>query len=97
MAPPVQRHRQSYGNIIPVVLIVALQAFAGLFFIADALSDDGSQDTAGFENILETSVALALLAGTILGAIYVYRLVKEIRLRSSAVAVARGAMSSLIR
>lgn len=97
MASPDKGPRYGLTNIIPAVLIFILQAFAGLFFVVDALSDDGSSGPTGFENLLETAVALALLAGTVLSAIYVIRLIREIRLRSTAVAIASGALSMIIR
>lgn len=79
----------------PAILIVLAQSLACLFFVTDALSDEsGGQDGSG--NLLEIGVSLALVAGIVLGAIYLFHLVREIRTRAAVVAVARGAMSRII-
>ena len=97
MASPERGARHGLTNIIPAALIVILQAFTGMFFVIDALSDDRGSGGTDNENLLEMAVAMALLAGTILSAIYVLHLVREIRLRSTAVAIASGALSTIIR
>lgn len=83
-------------DIIPAAAIVTLQAVACLFFVADALADDSEPASGGSGNALEIGVSFALLAGTIFGAAYLYRLVREIRVRAAVVAIARGALSRMI-
>lgn len=83
-------------EILPAAAIVLLQALACLFFVADSLADESGSGAATPESILEIAVAFALLAGVVLGAAYLFRLVREIRLRSTAVAIARGALSTII-
>lgn len=88
--------RHILPHIIPAAAIVVLQGVACLFFVADALADDTDPATSGTGNGLEVAVSFALLAGTILGAVYLYRLVREIRIRAIVVAIARGALSQII-
>lgn len=83
-------------DVIPAAALVALQGVACLFFVADALADDSDPATSGTGNGLEIAVSFALLAGTIFGAIYLYRLVREIRIRAAVVAIAKGALSEII-
>lgn len=81
---------------LPAIGIVLAQLLACLFFVADALSDQSTgQDTAP-GSILEIGVAMALMAGVVLGAVYLFHLLREIRIRAAVVAVARGTMSRLI-
>jgi DNA-binding CsgD family transcriptional regulator len=83
-------------SILPAILIVLAQSLACLFFVADALSEEPGSPNSGPGNVLEVSVALALMAGIVLGAIYLFHLVREIRTRAAVVAVAKGAMSRVI-
>jgi len=81
---------------LPAVLIVLAQSLACLFFVTDALSDESGAQEGGSGNLLEIGVSLALVAGIVLGAIYLFHLVNEIRIRAAVVAIAKGAMSRII-
>jgi DNA-binding CsgD family transcriptional regulator len=82
--------------MIPAAAIVLLQAVACLFFVADALADVAEPAGRGSGNALEIAVSFALLAGTVFGSVYIFRLVREIRIRATVVAIAKGALSRLI-
>lgn len=88
--------RNMLPDIVPAATIVVLQGVACIFFVADALADDSDPATSGTGNGLELAVSFALLAGTIFGAFYLYRLVREIRVRAAVVALAKGALSEII-
>lgn len=88
--------RQALPGILPAAAIIVIQALACLFFVIDALADETGTATSGSGNALEVSVALALVAGTVLGAVYLFRLVREIRVRAQVVAIAKGALSQII-
>jgi len=93
---PKSQLRSLLPSILPAILIVLAQSLACLFFVADALSEEPGFPNSGPGNVLEVSVALALMAGIVLGAIYLFHLVREIRTRAAVVAVAKGAMSRVI-
>lgn len=93
---PKSQLRSLLPSILPAILIVLAQSLACLFFVADALSEEPGSPNSGPGNVLEVSVALALMAGIVLGAIYLFHLVREIRTRAAVVAVAKGAMSRVI-
>ncbi|MES2119449.1 MAG: helix-turn-helix transcriptional regulator [Pseudomonadota bacterium] len=82
--------------MLPAVAIVLVQGFACVFFVADALSEETGTVSSRSGNALEVGVALALLAGTLLGAAYLYHLVREMRVRAHVVAIATGALSQII-
>ena len=88
--------RSLLTGVLPAVVIVLVQALACLFFVADALSEEGGAAPNGSGNTLEAAVSLALLAGIALGFAYLIHLVREIRTRATAVAIARGALSRII-
>lgn len=90
------RVRQWPRALLPAIAIVLLQAFACLFFVADALSEEIAGVPSNSGNGLEIGVALALVAGTLLGAAYLYHLVREMRARAQVVAIASGALSRII-
>lgn len=96
MIPAKIQFRQALPSLLPAILIVIVQASACLFFVLDALSDGSSAAANGQENLLETGVALALFAGTALGATYLFRMAREIRVRSTALAIARSSLSTII-
>lgn len=82
-------------ELLPVVVIVLVEGFACLFFVADALSEEsGGSSSSG--NALEIGVAFALVAGTLVGAAYLVHLVREMRVRAQVVAIASGALSRII-
>ncbi len=96
MKPLKNSPRRLLPDILPAAAIVLVQALACLFFVADAMADEAESAASGGGNALEVAVALALLAGTALGAAYLFHLVRESRVRASAVAIARGALSRII-
>lgn len=78
--------------------LVILQAIAALYFLADGIDDlaTGLLSGISIEAIMESLVALALLAGTILSARYTRRLLADVRRSEAALDVARGAMAQLL-
>jgi DNA-binding NarL/FixJ family response regulator len=77
---------------------VALQGIAALYFLGDGIDDIAAQmrSAIGVEPIMECIIAVALLAGTILGARYTQRLLADARRSEQALGMARGAMAQLI-
>lgn len=72
----------------------ALQAVAAVFFLGDALADI-REDGLGPHVAVEAVIAVALLAGVLVGALHVSRLWTEGRRRDEALAVAAGALSQV--
>lgn len=79
-----------------ISVIVALQAVAAVFFVGDALADI-REDGLGPHVVIEGVIAVALLAGVVVGTLEVRRLWAEARRRSAALAVAAGALSEVAR
>jgi DNA-binding CsgD family transcriptional regulator len=75
---------------------MCLQVLACVYFVADAMADEADPATSGSAGWFEVVVALALLAGVILGGAYIFRLLREVRLRHATVTIARGALSRLL-
>lgn len=88
--------KETLRGIFPAVVAIILQGLACLYFVGDALLDQADPVTSGAASIFEIIVALALLAGIILGAAYILRLVREARIREISVVVARGALSQIL-
>lgn len=81
------------------VALLALQALAAAFFVADSLFDAGEQSTSGALaalSWLEVGLAVALLGGIVVGAVLVRRLMIEARRREQALALARGALGEVV-
>lgn len=80
------------------IAFVALQAVAALYFLADGVDDLVAEFHAGvgFEAIMECVIAVALLAGTILGARYTRLLLAQARRSEESLGIARGAMAQLL-
>lgn len=78
--------------------IVALQAVAAAYFVIDGVEDVLQQASKGFslEIAMECLVALALLAGVIMGSRYIRRITKELRWKEQLLANARGALGEHI-
>jgi DNA-binding CsgD family transcriptional regulator len=79
-----------------MTFVVALQALAAAFFLAD-LAGDLASEPADSHLIEEAIAALALLAAVVMGAIQVRHLVLAARQDEAAVAVARGALAQLVQ
>jgi DNA-binding CsgD family transcriptional regulator len=78
-----------------VAAVVAVQAVAAVFFVADALGDFAA-DGMTAHIAIEAVIAFALLAGVFIGAAHVRRLLAEARRREEALAVAKGALADHI-
>lgn len=85
-------------ELIAALGIVALQAIAAIFFLIDSVDEIILQISAGidFAVIAECVIAIALLAGVLLGASHTRKLMAEARQRDSALAVARGALAEML-
>lgn len=85
-------------ELIVAVAIVALQAVAAIFFLVDSIDEIILQLGAGigFSVILECLVALALVAGVLMGARHTRQLMAEAQRREGALAVARGALAEVL-
>ncbi len=75
--------------------VVVVQAVAAVFFVADALGDFAA-DGLTAHILIEALIAFALLAGVLVGAAHVRRLLAEAQQREQALAIARGALSEHI-
>ncbi|NBW75919.1 MAG: helix-turn-helix transcriptional regulator [Sphingomonadaceae bacterium] len=78
-----------------VAAVVAVQAVAAVFFVADALGDY-TADGLTAHILIEAVIAFALLAGVFIGAAHVRRLLAEAQRREEALAVAQGALADHI-
>lgn len=88
---PASARRRAYG----LAVILVLQAVCSVFFVADAVGDlrfDGLSLHDGFEAV----VALALVAGTVFGALEMRRTIERAGRAESAVTVASGALGLVI-
>ena len=88
--------RKTLPQVIPALAAISLQVFACIYFVADAMSDQSDPSTSGADSIFEIVIALALLAGILLGGFYILSLIREVRLRDATVAIARGALSRIL-
>jgi len=86
------RERKATG----ISVLVALQALACAFFLAD-LAGDIMADGIGLHLLIEGMAALALLVAVVLGTLQVRSLVASARRDEAAVAAAQGAMAELVR
>lgn len=78
-----------------VAAVVAIQAVAATFFVADAVGDVATGGVTA-HLVIEGLVAFALLAGVVLGARHMRLLIAEARRREQALAVASGALGAHI-
>lgn len=79
-----------------ISVLVALQALACAFFLAD-LAGDIAAEGIGAHLAVEGLAALALLVAVVLGALQVRGLIAAARRDEAAVAAAQGALGDLIR
>ena len=79
--------------------LVILQGLAALYFLGDGIDNVVAELRSGPspEAIMECLIAVALLAGTILGARYTRILLANARRSEDALTMARGAMTDLLR
>ena len=78
-----------------VSILVALQALACAFFLADLVGDVVA-DGIGLHLAIEGMAAIALLVAVVLGSLQVRSLIAAARRDEAAVAAAQGAMTDLI-
>lgn len=79
-----------------ISILVALQALACAFFLADLVGDIAA-DGIGAHLVIEGMAATALLIAVVLGALQVRGLIAAARRDQTAVAAAQGALADLIR
>lgn len=79
-----------------ISILVALQALACVFFVAD-LAGDIAADGMGSHLVIEALAAAALLVAVALGAFQVRGLIAAARRDETAVATAQGVLGELIR
>lgn len=75
-----------------VAAVVAIQAVAATFFVADAVGDVAA-DGVTPHIAIEALIAFALVAGVVLGARHMRLLIAEAQRREQALAVAAGALA----
>lgn len=78
-----------------VAVVVAVQAVAAVFFVADAVGDVANDGVSG-HIVIEALIAFALLGGVFLGAWHMRVLLAEAERRKQALAVASGALAEHI-
>ncbi|HRE36390.1 MAG TPA: hypothetical protein PK217_15105, partial [Sphingopyxis terrae] len=85
-------------RLIGPIAVVALQAVAASYFVVDGIDDLIEQAGRGFsvEVMMECLVALALLAGVVLGARHLRRIAADLARADDALARARGALADHI-
>src|SRR5690242_11449773 len=94
--PKIPERRRALGDIFPAVLAIAFQVLACAYFVGDALLDQSDPAMSGPASIFEIMIALALMAGIILGSAYILRLIREARMREASLEIARGALSRVL-
>lgn len=90
------RARKLEHRATAMTIVVALQALAAAFFLAD-LAGDLASEAVGTHLIVEGLAALALLVAVVMGAIQIRHLIAAARADEAAVAVARGALAQLVQ
>jgi DNA-binding CsgD family transcriptional regulator len=81
-----------------LALLVALQAVAAAFFLADAVSDAvGPADGSRIHILAEMAAVAALLIGVLFGALAVRRTLADASRAETAAALARGALAEMMR
>ena len=85
-------------RLIGPIAVAALQAVAASYFVVDGIDDLIEQAGRGFsvEVMMECLVALALLAGVVLGARHLRRIAGDLARADDALARARGALADHI-
>ena len=76
--------------------VMALQALAATFFMAD-LAGDVTREGLGSHILIEGAAALALVLAVVMGALQVRSLILAARDDETAVALAKGAVADLVR
>lgn len=82
-------------GVAAVAALAALQSIAAVFFIADAAGDIVAEG--GTPHIvIEATIAVALVAGVVLGALQARAMLSEARRKAAALAVAAGALGEVV-
>lgn len=81
---------------LAITILVAVQTVAAIYFVMDTF-DDAQAEGQGAGSVMEFLVAFALLAGVVISALHVRRLLAEARQRDQALSVAKGAMAELVQ
>lgn len=86
------------NSFVGPIAFVALQLLAAVYLVADGLDDLVEEASQGFTIgiVMECLVAFALLAGVVMGSLYIWRLTRELRWGEQALANARGALAEHI-
>lgn len=81
-----------------VLVLVAVQAVAAAYFLFDGIDDiiEQAKQGIGLEVVMDCVVALALIAGLIVGARYAEAMSAEMQRKDRSLEVARGALSEQI-
>ncbi len=92
-------HSSSNRELIGAFAIVTLQAAAAIFFLVDSIDEIILQLGTGIDLpvIMECLVAVALIAGVIMGARHTRKLMAEAHRREGALAIARGALAEILK
>lgn len=90
------RARRLEHRATAMTIVVALQALAAAFFLADLAGDLASGPADG-HLIVEGIAAFALIVAVVVGAIHIRHLIAAARSDEAAVAVARGALAQLVQ
>ncbi|MEH6758502.1 MAG: helix-turn-helix transcriptional regulator [Parasphingorhabdus sp.] len=85
--------------VLFAVGIVVVQTVAAIFFVLDSIEDIIAKTQPGitFEIFTEGLIAFALMIGVVMGARQTRKLMMDARRREDALAVARGALSDIIK
>ena len=78
-----------------LAILTALHALAAVFFVSDVVADL-LYEGGSFHNLLEAVVSGCLVAGVMLGAVEIRRMLVRARRTEAALSVARGALGALI-
>lgn len=86
---------QEKSQAVLIATIVAVQAVAAVYFLADGVDDILEQAKAGisFEVFMDCLVAIALIAGIWIGVRHFRKTRDEIRRKDAALTIARGALN----
>lgn len=86
------------GTVVLLAAVTVFQGLAAAFFLADSIEDQMTQTARALspDLLVEGLIALALLAGVVLGAVVLARLLADLRWKTAALAKARGALADHI-
>lgn len=87
--------RNGRRQVVFLVAVIVLQAIAAIFFLSDAMADLMFAPTDP-HSLFETLVALALLAGVVMGLWQLRRALDQIASQDRALGAARGAIAEVI-